>query len=73
MKFVFTCSQVIINRDHAAVNGIMSTGDNLAPYSITFAGAIEEILAGFRPGDSFEVEFTKKQPEAPAPAVGAEK
>jgi len=73
MKFVFTCSQVIINRDHAAVTGVMSTGDNLSPYSITFAGAIDDVLAEFRPGDSFEVEFTKKQPDAPAPAIGVQK
>jgi len=62
MKFIFTCTQIIVNKDHAAVNGNMTTGPNLPAYSITFAGAIDETLATFRPGESYPVEFGKALP-----------
>jgi len=74
MKFVFECTQIILNRDHAAVNGNLTTAATgpIPTYSITFAGAIDEVITTFRPGDRYPVEFGKAM-EAPAPAPGEQK
>jgi len=73
MKFVFQCAQIIVNKDHAAVNGNMTTGPNLPTYAITFAGAIDEVLATFRPGESYPVEFGKAIPAGAEASAEASK